>query len=161
MNIFPTKERAFKLIGDETETLNRLIRRTDKSDNLVSQFTDKSFRGIINGNQFKIISSVIGSGAFCVISGEFNADEGYVKVEIHKVFRILLSIMLCFPIIGTIAFEIIDSAAFSMTMFMVAVGQVLVLRFIIIELAFRILSKQSLNRLRDVLDCEWIKTMPV
>lgn len=158
MNIFPTKEQAFKIIGDEAETLNRLTRRTDESENLVSQFTDKSFRGIINGNQFKIISSVIGSGAFCVMSGEITSGKGHVKVEIHKVFRILLSIILCFPLIGTIAFKMIDSSDFSMIMFIVAIGQVLVLRFIIIELVFRILSKQSLNRLRDVLDFEWVKT---
>lgn len=60
MKIFPTKELNFKLIDGPSETLDRLNRRTEKSENLTSQYTDKSFRGIINGNEFKIISSAIG-----------------------------------------------------------------------------------------------------
>ena len=100
MNIFPSIEKKFKLIDNQTETLNRLNRRTEKSENLTSQYTDKSFRGIIDENEFKIISSAIGKGAFCVMSGKIDSEKGNVKVEIHKVFRILLSIILCFPIIG-------------------------------------------------------------
>lgn len=92
MKIFPTKELKFKLIDDQAETLNRLNRRTEKSENLTSQITDKSFRGIINRNEFKIISSAIGKGAFCVMTGTIESDKGNVKVEIHKVFRILLSV---------------------------------------------------------------------
>jgi len=59
MNIFPTKELEFKLIDDQAETLNRLNRRTEKSKNLTSQYTDKSFRGMIDGNEFKIIEVAI------------------------------------------------------------------------------------------------------
>jgi len=59
MNIFPTKELEFKLIDDQAETLNRFNRRTEKSKNLTSQYTDKSFRGMIDGNEFKIIEVAI------------------------------------------------------------------------------------------------------
>ena len=41
----------------EQESLERLNRRTEKSENLTSQYTDKTFRGIINGDEFKLISS--------------------------------------------------------------------------------------------------------
>jgi hypothetical protein len=157
MNIFPTKEREFKLIDDQAETLNRLNRRTEKSENLTSQYTDKSFRGIINGNEFKVISSVIGKGAFCVMTGKINSDSGNVKIEIHKVFRILLSVVLCFPIIGIIALIWSKSQEFSPIFILVAVGQVLMIRYVFIGLAFKFLSKASLNRLRDVLDFEWKK----
>jgi hypothetical protein len=156
MNLFPTKEYQFKLIDDQTETLNRLMRRTDVTENLTSQNTDKSFRGIINGNQFKIISSTIGKGAFAVMTGEINDDSGYVKVGIHKVFKILLSIILCFPFIGIIVVGITRTEDFSPVLISVAVGQTLMIRYVFIGLAFRFLSKESLNRLRDVLDFEWI-----
>jgi len=100
MKIFPTKEISFRLIDSQDETLDRLKRRTEHSENLTSQYTDKSFRGKINGTGFKIISSAIGSGAFCVLTGEIASDQGNVRVEIHKVFRVLLSLFLMFPIIG-------------------------------------------------------------
>ncbi len=157
MKIFPTKELKFKLIDDQAETLNRLNRRTEKSENLTSQYTDKSFRGIINGNEFKIISSVIGKGAFCVLTGTIETDKGSVKVEINKVFRILLSIMLCFPIIGILIAILSGKEEPNPIFILVVIGQILVIRYVFIGLAFKFLSRDSLNRLRDVLDCEWIK----
>ena len=155
MNIFPTKEHEFKLITSQEETLHRLNRRTEKSENLISAYTDKSFRGIINGNEFKIISSVIGKGAFCVMTGKINDTNGQVKVEIHKAFKILLSIILCFPIIAFFALTLTNE--FSPIMIIVTIGQILMIRYVFIGLAFNFLSKDSLNRLRDVLDFEWIK----
>ena len=145
MNIFPTKQLEFKLIDDQAETLNRLERRTEKSKNLTSQYTDKSFRGIINGNEFKIISSTIGKGAFCVMSGKVNSENGHVKVEIHKVFKILLSIFLCFPIISIIIMIISKSQNFSLFMILIMIGQILMIRYVFINLAFRLLSKVNLK----------------
>ncbi|WP_396596912.1 hypothetical protein [Dokdonia sp. R86516] len=157
MNIFPTKEKKFKLIDDQAETLNRLNRRTEKSENLTSQHTDKSFRGMINGNEFKVISSVIGKGAFCVMTGKINSESGNVKVEIHKVFKILLSIFLCFPIIGITVAILTGTEEFSPIFILVVIGQILIIRYAFIGIAFKYLSNSSLNRLRDVLDFEWIK----
>lgn len=159
MKIFPTKELNFKLIDDPSETLDRLNRRTEKSENLTSQYTDKSFRGIINGNEFKIISSAIGKGAFCVMTGVIESDNGNVKVEIHKVFRMLLSMILLFPIIGLFAIVLTKAQEFTSILILVTIGQILVVRYIFIGLAFKFLSRVSLNKLRDVLDLEWKNTL--
>lgn len=157
MKIFPTKELKFKLIDDQAETLNRLNRRTEKSENLTSQHTDKSFRGILNGNEFKLISSAIGKGAFCVMTGAIESEKGNVRIEIHKVFRIFLSIFLLFPIIGIIAITVSEAEKFSPILILVGIGQILIIRYAFIGLAFKFLSKESLNRLRDVLDIEYLK----
>ena len=158
MNIFPTKKKEFKLIDDQLETLNRLKRRTEKSNILSSKYTDKSFRGMINGNEFKLITSVIGKGAFCVMTGEINSDSGNVKVEIHKVFRILLSIILGLPAVGISIAILTSSEEFSPILILVIILQLLMIRYVFIGLAFKFVSKDSLNRLRDVLDIEWKKT---
>ena len=155
--LFPTKELNFRLVNDQAETLDRLIKRTERSENLTSQFTDKSFRGLINGNEFKLISSTIGKGAFCVLSGQINSIGGSVKVEINKIFRILLTIILLFPLIGIVIMSIIKTEDFSPFMILIAIGQILMIRYFFIGLAFRFLSTESLNRLRDVIDLEWIK----
>lgn len=157
MKIFPTKELKFKLIDDQSETLNRLNRRTEKSKNLTSQYTDKSFRGIISGNEFKVISSAIGKGAFCVMTGTIGTDKGNVKVEIHKVFRILLSIILCLPIIGILIAILTGKEEPNPIFILVVIGQILIIRYAFIGLTFKFLSRESLNRLRDVIDFEWIK----
>jgi len=157
MKIFPTKELKFKLIDDQEESLERLNRRTEKSENLTSQYTDKSFRGIINEDGFKLISSTIGKGAFCVMTGKISSEMGNVKVEIHKVFKVLLSIILFLPIIGLFAITYSGAEKFSPVSVLVAIGQILMIRYVFIALAFRFLSKESLNRLRDVIDFEWTK----
>lgn len=156
MKFFPTKEQKFRLIDTQEATLSRLKRRTEKSKHLTSQYTDKSFRGMINENEFKLISSVIGKGAFCVMTGEINAERGYVKVEIHKVFRILLSLFLCLPIIGMIPSFFTSPHQVSASLILITMGLPLIIRYIFIELAFVFSSKTSLNRLRDVLDIEWV-----
>ncbi len=157
MKIFPTKELDFKLIDDQAETLSRLNRKTEKSENLKSSRTDKSFRGIINGNEFKIMSSAIGKGAFCVMTGAIESNEGKVKVEIHKTFQILLSIILCLPIVGILVAILIEQEEPNPIFILVVIGQILIIRYAFIGLAFKFLSRQSLNRLRDVIDVEWIK----
>ncbi|MBN8652309.1 MAG: hypothetical protein J0L67_12815 [Cytophagales bacterium] len=157
MKLFPTIELKFRLVNSKDETLSRLIRRTEESKNLTSQFTDKSFRGLIEGNKFKLISSKIGRGAFCVMTGSINSVNGNVKVEIHKVFKILLSIILLFPLVGIIAMTISKTDDFPTSIILVAIGQFLLIRYMFIGLAFRLLSRESLSRLRDVLDVDWIK----
>jgi len=156
MKIFPSNNYIFKIVGEEKETIERLKRRTEMSESLTSQITDKSFRGMIKDNSFKIISSVIGKGAFCVLSGEIINQEGEVKIEINKVFRNLFSLFLCLPIIGFIAQFFSKNEELSMT-FLLLILQVLMIRYVFIEFAFRIFSKASLNRLIDVLDISYIE----
>ena len=157
MNIFPKSDYTFKIIGEETETLERLKRRTELSESLTSKITDKSFRGIIKDNTFRIISSEIGKGAFCVLTGEIDNKDGQVEVEINKAFRILLSVILCFPFIGLIVQFFSNKEEFSIIFIFAVILQLLIIRFLFIEFAFRIFSKSSLNRLSDVLDIEWIE----
>ncbi|CAM3509778.1 hypothetical protein [Flavobacterium chungbukense] len=157
MKIFPTSNYSFKLIGETTESLERLKRRTLISESLSSKITDKSFLGIIGNNNFTLISSEIGKGAFCVLNGEIINKNGTVKIEINKPFQVLLSVILCLPIAGLI-FQLFSQEAHLFLLFIaVALGQILIIRFVFIEIAFKRLSKNSLNRLNDILDIEAIK----
>jgi hypothetical protein len=157
MKIFPTSHYTFKLYGDEKESIERLKRRTEPSESFGSQRTEKSFLGKIDGNSFKIISSEIGRGAFCVMSGKIENNVSFVNVEINKPFRVLLSIILCLPILGLGLSLLLGNIEDVLIIPFVAIFQIIIIRFIAIELAFKFLSKKSLNRLSDVLDIDWIK----
>ena len=154
MNIFPKSVYTFKIIGEETETLERLKRRTEASESLTSKITDRSFIGIIKENTFRIISSEIGKGAFCVLTGKIVNKDGQVEVEINKAFRILLSVFLCFPFVGLIAQFFSNTEEFSLIFILVAILQLLMIRYVFIEFAFRRFSKSSLSKLSDVLDID-------
>ena len=154
MEIFPTKELKFKLLDSKEETIERLKRRTEFSQRMISNFTDKSFRGILNGDEFKIISSEIGKGALCVMTGKIDNDNSYVNVEMNKAFRILFSIMFVMPIIA-LTIETVKKPNDILIFILVGIGQILMIRFFFIGMFFSRMSKQSLNRLRDVLDIEF------
>lgn len=157
MNIFPKNDYTFTIIGEETETLERLKRRTEGSESLTSKITDKSFIGKIKDNTFKIISSEIGKGAFCVLTGEIVNKNGQVAVEINKAFRILLSILLCFPFIGLIVQFFSNREDFSIVFILALILQLLMIRYVFIEFAFRRFSKSSLSKLSDVLDIDQLE----
>lgn len=157
MKIFPSSIYEFTLIDDQNETIERLNRRTENSDNLISKITNKSFIGKIDKNKFKIISSDIGKGAFCTLNGQINNKIGEVVVEINKPFKILLSILMLFPIVGFIIQLILKVEEFNPIFIIVILAQILILRFVFIEIAYKFLSKQSINKLSDVLDTEYIR----
>ena len=91
------------------------------------------------------------------MTGAIEPDKGKVKVEIHKAFQILLSIILCLPIVGILVAILTRQEEPNPIFILVVIGQVLIIRYAFIGLAFKFLSRQSLNRLRDVIDVEWIK----
>src|SRR5690606_12777057 len=123
------------------------------SEILVSKRTDKSFIGTINGPRFELISSLLGFGAFCVMRGELDATGGKVKVEVHKVFKVLLTILMGMPVVAFFAI-LFDSGEFQPIVLL----QLLFIRFVLIELMFRFLSKDALRRLTDVLDLDSIES---
>lgn len=152
MKTFPTKNISFDLIDSQTETLERLKRRTEHSEKLTSQVTDKSFRGTITNNQFELISSTPGIGAFCSLSGTVEEKGGTIIVEVNMAFRRLIAILYILPFAGLMAQNFTSEDEFDPIVLLVLILQILLIRFFFVELAFRILSPLSLNRLRDVLD---------
>ncbi|GIQ60012.1 hypothetical protein Flavo103_31480 [Flavobacterium collinsii] len=130
MNLFPVSNYTFKIIGEQSESLDRLKRRTESSESLASKITDKSFIGTINNNAFKIISSEIGKGAFCVLSGEIVDNNGGINVEINKTFKILLSFLICLPLAGLILQAISQDNKFLILFILIAILECLMIRYI-------------------------------
>ncbi|MFD2697172.1 hypothetical protein ACFSQ0_04135 [Mesonia sediminis] len=155
MKIFPEIYRQFRLIDTKERSINRLNRRTEYSKRLYSQYTDKSFRGEVSSTHFKLISSSIGRGAFCVSTGKLKEREGSVKVKIHPFFKYALYFFYALPIVGFFVEFILVSENNWPILILVAIGQMLFIRYLFIGLAFRILARESLHRLRDVLDIEF------
>ncbi|MEN3322098.1 hypothetical protein VP395_00025 [Mariniflexile soesokkakense] len=92
------------------------------------------------------------------MTGEINSNGGHVKVEIQKAFKILSIIIICIPIIAITIAILARTEKFSPFFILVVIGQTLMIRYVFIGMAFKFLSNESLNRLRDVLDFELIKS---
>ena len=154
MKIYSSSSYNLKLIDGDNESLERLVRRTEISESLVSKRTEKSFIGTILGNEFRIITSEIGIGALCVLSGNVNNQIGQINIELNKAFKLLFSVILCLPIVAVISVFIQEPSKFPWFLIVVVIFQILIIRYLIIEVFFRFASKRSLNRLIDVLDAE-------
>ncbi|MBI1222437.1 MAG: hypothetical protein GC180_07530 [Bacteroidetes bacterium] len=154
MKLFPEKTHLLRLNQQPEAALERLKRQTEYSERLVSQRTSKSFIGSIHGNQFSLISSAIGSGAFCALNGSVTENEVQVDVSINKPFRIILGIFLAFPLVALLTMFAGPGEGHAWMNLIVVAIQLLMIRFVFIELAFRYFSKHSLARLYNVMDIE-------
>ena len=156
--LFPTYYYKFNLLDNEIDSIERLNRRTEHSDKLVSKMTDKSFIGKVDNNKFKIITSEVGKGAVWVMDGFIFNGKCEVNMAVNRPFAILISILFCFPIITFIFQGLIgDSNQFGFVYSMfVIICQFLIVRYIILDFTFKKLARTSLYKLRDVVDFEII-----
>lgn len=152
MKIFPIKSYEIKLTDNPENNIKLLKLNTLESDSLSTKLTNKQFIGRINVNNFEIIGSEAGIGAFTVLRGNFS--DGYVNVvgEVNNPFKVLISIMFIFAIGGISynAFKIGFPGAFGMlvplTMF---IG---FLRFVFLGLIFKRSFNLIFGKFNSLLD---------
>jgi len=153
MKLFPSSSYEYRLQGTPDEALSRLRRETEITGTLTPLVSGKSFRGRVDGDVFRIVSSGIGHGGITVLSGRVNSEKGVVLVEINKAFKALFAILCCIYFIFLI-FGMLKGMELSWTPIAVAILFFAVFRFIFIEFAFRRYSKRSIRKLGNVLNTE-------
>ena len=157
MKLFPCNTYTFLLNTSATETVERLRKRTKDSESLFSSRTDKTFIGKIKGKNFRVISSAIGKGAFCVLEGYINEGEWELNVTVHKAFKTLTSILVFMSLIPLFVFVATNEGGDVLPIIFSSIFQVLIIRFVFIQLLYYRVAKDSIRRLRDVLDLKAIE----
>ena len=155
MKLFPSKKFTVQLRDDRATTLNELRRNTQVTGTLVSLYTDKEFIGQVNDSGFKIISSDTGRGAVCVFIGEFQDSLGTLEIRIHKAFKIIFAVLMISPLIGLGIAGLLDGIVTAMIPLTI-IGVVLV-RFVLVELSFRFISKTGLNKLEKIIGLKTVE----
>jgi hypothetical protein len=151
MKLFPTKNFKAELRSDYSISMENLKSNTDITDSLTSDWTKKAFRGQVNENGFKLISSEIGRGAVCVLIGKFDGNTGEIEVRIHKAFKVMFSILMLMPIIGFGIAILTNGIEKSIGIIITAIMGIVFVRFVFIELGFRFISNTGINKLTDIL----------
>ena len=151
MKLFPTKNFTAELRSDYSISMENLKSNTDITDSLTSDWTKKAFRGQVNENGFKIISSEIGRGAICVLIGKFNRKTGEIEVRIHKAFKVMFSILMIMPIVGFGITTLTNGIEKSFGIIIPMLMGIVFVRFVFIELSFRFISNTGINKLTDIL----------
>lgn len=151
MKVFPTKIITVNLRDDRASTLAALRRNTELKNKLISIYTNKAFIGQVDDSGFKIISSEVGRGAFCIFTGVLQDSKGEVEISVHPAFRILLSILLLMPVIGFLISVATKKIDHSYMLLIPMILAVLFIRFVFMELCFRFISRTGLNKLKNIL----------
>ncbi|WP_340155315.1 hypothetical protein [uncultured Winogradskyella sp.] len=157
MKIFPTKNFTAELSENNAIAMAELKRNTDITDTLVSAYTKKGFRGQVNENEFKVISSEIGRGAICVLNGKFDGKTGEIEIRIHKAFKVMFSILMLMPIIGFGIVAITSGIEKSYGIIFPMIMGILFIRFVFMELSFRFVSKNGMNKLKRTIGITTLK----
>lgn len=155
MKFFPTKERHFRLLSSQEETIERLKRRTDKTNQFTAWHKQQSFRGRVRRNKFEVSLNKNGGG-FCILNGQINEKTGVVTIELVKGAKILIGILMLVPPIFLSINVMASEIEFNPFLIFVPIFQFL---FIIafLHFQFELYTNRALRRLQDVLDIEWIE----
>jgi len=151
MKLFPSKKYSVTLQSESLPALEKLKRNTKLSDSLISSYTNKIFIGIVNKTNFKIITSSIGFGAFCVFVGKFKNHNGTIEIRIHKVFKGMLLIIMSYPFIG-LGLQLYQNGLENILEFILLMLFFLsIIRFGFIELFFWVISNKGFKKLSKMI----------
>ncbi|MCK8482256.1 hypothetical protein [Psychroserpens algicola] len=152
MTIFPERIYFINLENDSSKTLVDLQKETLSDQQFIVEW-NKLFIGEVNQNGFEIKLARKWPGSFCIIIGKLENKNGILEIHISKVYKLLFGILVLFVLSGLII-SLIQSefeTALKIILF------IIILRFVFIELHFRINSKNSMNKLTKTIGINKLK----
>ncbi|WP_340156597.1 hypothetical protein [uncultured Winogradskyella sp.] len=150
MKIFPEKDYLIELNNDSSIAISNLINQTLPKEQYVTNWKDQAFIGDIKNNEFEISLSKELYGSFCTLKGRIDKTRGTLKVLTSKKIKIIFILIILFIISGIIG-AIFYGEMITLVKLIMAIP---VFRFIFLELGFRIISKNAINKLTEIIEIQ-------
>lgn len=147
MKIFPESDYLIELNNDSMSAISELKKHTLSKEQFVANWNNQKFIGEIKENEFEIKRSKKLFGEFCVLNGKLDNIEGRLKIRTGKILKIIFSAMVLFCVSGII----VAIAENKLNLIFDIVMYILVMRFVFLEIGFRLASKCILNKLTEVI----------
>ncbi|WP_058105648.1 hypothetical protein [Maribacter dokdonensis] len=147
MKMFPENVYSIELNNDYFVGISELKNQTLSKEQFVTDWNSQTFIGIIEKNEFEVKLSKKLIGEICILKGKLENKKGTLEIRTGRIFKIIFIAILLFALSGIITaiiqkeFEVI----FHLIM------TVLVMRYIFMELGFRIISKSGINKLTEII----------
>ena len=154
MKIFPIKKYSIVLMKERAKVISELKKDTLSDEQFVSNWNKQTFIGKVNETNFEIKLSKKLYGDFCVFKGILEEKKGSLEIEINKTFKIILSVIFLFPIIGFLTSLFKNGFENSVELIFPTIMFIIILRFVFIELGFQIISKNGINKLCKIIRIE-------
>jgi hypothetical protein len=153
MKIFPEKDYSIELNKDSSLVISELKNQTLSKEQFVTNWNNQSFIGKIETNEFEVKLSKKLIGEFCVLNGKLENGKGKLKIRTGKIIKIIFIAIVLFALSGIIT--AIFRTDFELIFHLVMT--ILVMRFIFLELGFRLTSKIVINKLSKIIGIKNIK----
>lgn len=147
MKIFPESDFSIELNNDRISAILELKKHTLSKEQFVANWNKQTFIGEIKENEFEIKLSKKLLGEFCVLNGKLENKKGRLKIRTGIILKIIFLAMVLFCLSGIIVSIIENKLDVIFDMVMTILG----MRFIFLELGFRLASKSMLNKLTEVI----------
>ena len=147
MKMFPENVYSIELNNDYFVGISELKNQTLSKEQFVTDWNSQTFIGIIEKNEFEVKLSKKLIGEICILKGKLENKKGTLEIRTGRILKIIFIAILLFALSGIITaiiqkeFEVI----FHLIM------TVLVMRYIFMELGFRIISKSGINKLTEII----------
>lgn len=147
MKIFPKKDYYIELNSDSSLAISELKNQTLSNEQFVTNWNNQTFIGKIEKDKFEIKLSKKLFGEFCVLNGKLKNQRGTIQIRTGKIFKIIFLAIVLFALSGIITALIQNKLSVIFPLVMT----ILVMRFIFLELGFRIISKSGITKLTEII----------
>ncbi|WP_459209153.1 hypothetical protein [Aquimarina rhabdastrellae] len=153
MRIFPENDYSIELNKDSSLAISELENQTLLKEQYVSNWNNQVFIGEIKNDSFEIKLSKKLIGEICVLKGKLKNKKGILKIKTGRIFKVLFITIVLFVISGIIT-AIIQN---KLEVIFPLVMTILVMRFIFLEIGFRVISKSGINKLTEIIGITELK----
>jgi len=147
MKLFPKQYYSIELQNDSSISIAELKNHTLSDEQFVSNWNNQVFIGKINNNEFKIKLSKNLYGKFCTLKGKLENKSGVLEIGISRMIKIWFFVIVIFITTGFIT-AVVENKHEVLPPLLIAI---IVFRLIFIELGFRIISKNALKKLTEII----------
>jgi len=153
MKIFPENDYSIELNNDSSLAISELENQTLSKEQFVTNWNNQAFIGKIEKNEFEVRLSKKIVGEICVLKGKLENEKGTLKIQTGRIFKIIFVAIVLFALSGIVT-AIIQN---KLEVIFHLVMTILVMRFIFLELGFRIISKSGINKLTEIIGIKELK----
>lgn len=147
MRLFPKNNYSIELNDNSNSAILNLKNQTLSKEQFVANWNNQTFIGEIQKNAFEITLSKKLLGELCVLSGKLENGKGNIEIRTGKIFKIIFVAIALFIFSGIIASIIQNKLEL---IFQLAIS-ILIVRFVFLELVFRIVSRIALTKLTQII----------
>ncbi|MDG4716682.1 hypothetical protein [Winogradskyella marincola] len=153
MKIFPEIDYFIELNDDCSLAISELVNQTLSKEQFVANWNNQTFIGKIEKNEFEVKLSKKIIGEFCFLKGKLKNEKGTLKIRTGRIFKIIFVTIVLFTLSGIVT-AIVQN---KLELIFHLVMTILIMRFIFLELGFRIISNIGINKLTEIIGIKELK----